>query len=335
VPVPWSVTTAGVWTYETGSYTVPPGIAYITFFGQIYQASGTTSARFDDGFIIVGTHYFHSDHLSTRLLTDSGGNTLGQQGHFPFGESWYARNTTTNWQFTSYQRDSESGNDYALARSYVNRLARFSSPDPAGLAAVDPSNPQSWNRYAYVMNNPLAFDDPTGLVCNGADQTMWDTLANGTGIFDQQDCTANGGTWSGGPGGSTGGDSGLGNGFLNGAGGGDPGNGFPGDPTPGCSPVFDSEDNASTNCPSGGSSGAGAIAGGSNQCLYVLANPCGRGGNSSGPANANPNSPKADPCEAEAQKADANAALAVQAAMIARQGLLSLDWGGPFQYHSC
>lgn len=37
------------------------------------------------------------------------------------------------------------------------------TPDPAGLAAVDPTNPQSWNRYAYVMNNPQAFVDPLGL----------------------------------------------------------------------------------------------------------------------------------------------------------------------------
>ena len=36
-------------------------------------------------------------------------------------------------------------------------------PDPAGLAAVDPSNPQSWNRYAYVLNNPLRLVDPQGL----------------------------------------------------------------------------------------------------------------------------------------------------------------------------
>jgi hypothetical protein len=42
----------------------------------------------------------------------------------------------------------------------------FPSPDPAGFAAVDPTNPQSWNRYAYVLNNPLAMVDPTGL-CGG------------------------------------------------------------------------------------------------------------------------------------------------------------------------
>ena len=42
---------------------------------------------------------------------------------------------------------------------------RWISPDPAGLSAVDPSNPQSWNRYAYVLNNPLSAIDLLGLDC--------------------------------------------------------------------------------------------------------------------------------------------------------------------------
>ena len=36
------------------------------------------------------------------------------------------------------------------------------TPDPAGLAAVDLSNPQSLNRYAYALNNPLKYIDPRG-----------------------------------------------------------------------------------------------------------------------------------------------------------------------------
>ncbi len=39
---------------------------------------------------------------------------------------------------------------------------RFLRPDP-GNAGADPTDPQTWNAYAYVRNNPLAFVDPSGM----------------------------------------------------------------------------------------------------------------------------------------------------------------------------
>ncbi len=85
---------------------------------------------------------------------------MGQQGHYPFGESWYASSTTTKWQFTSYERDSESTLDYAMFRYDNSRLGRFMTPDPI---AGSISNPQSLNRYAYVLNDPVNLVDPLGL----------------------------------------------------------------------------------------------------------------------------------------------------------------------------
>ncbi len=53
----------------------------------------------------------------------------------------------------------------ADARMMQQAQGRWVSPDPAGIGAVDMTNPQSWNRYAYVLNNPLSFVDPSGRSC--------------------------------------------------------------------------------------------------------------------------------------------------------------------------
>ena len=110
------------------------------------------------------TTYHHADHLSVRLTTDANGANPSGQGHFPFGEQWYpAGAPATKWQFTSYERDGgtgESGNDYAMMRYHVNRLGRFSSPDPL---AGTIGEPQSLNRYAYTLNDPANLIDPLGL----------------------------------------------------------------------------------------------------------------------------------------------------------------------------
>jgi RHS repeat-associated protein len=122
-----------------------------------------------------GTQYYHQDHLSNRMITDSNGNTVAQQGHFPYGEQWYPvppASPATKWEFTTYERDSESGNDYAQARYNVSRLGRFSSPDPVAGSTADP---QSLNRYSYVRNMPVILSDPSGLhPCNTVENRTLD-----------------------------------------------------------------------------------------------------------------------------------------------------------------
>jgi RHS repeat-associated protein len=65
-------------------------------------------------------------------------------------------------KFTGKERDAESGLDYFGARYFSGAQGRFSSPDPSNLS-VDFQVPQSWNRYAYTLNNPLAYVDTNGL----------------------------------------------------------------------------------------------------------------------------------------------------------------------------
>ncbi len=51
-----------------------------------------------------------------------------------------------------------------MFREHNYTQGRWVSPDPAGMGAAGPTNPQSWNRYAYVGNTPLSSIDADGLV---------------------------------------------------------------------------------------------------------------------------------------------------------------------------
>src|SRR5579875_256399 len=151
--------TSSGWTYQSNTYVMPAGAACASLYAQVYEPSSSTVLWVDDGFFSVGTHYYHQDQLSVRAITDVSGTKISDEGHFPFGEQWYANSAATKWFFTSYERDAESGNDYAMAREYVNRLGRFSALDPA---SADGDDPQSMNRYSYAENDPINNVDPSG-----------------------------------------------------------------------------------------------------------------------------------------------------------------------------
>jgi len=113
-------------------------------------------------------YYQHADWLgSMRLATSStqSQTPLWSGAYAPFGESY--SETPVNYQyhsFTGQNEDTVQGLDDFMFREYsVAQQGRWISPDPVGVAAVDPSNPQSWNRYAYVLNAPTFLVDPLGL----------------------------------------------------------------------------------------------------------------------------------------------------------------------------
>ena len=65
-------------------------------------------------------------------------------------------------QFTGKDRDTESGLDYVGARYRSGAQGRFTTVDPM-MASARATDPQTWNRYTYTLNNPLRFVDPNGL----------------------------------------------------------------------------------------------------------------------------------------------------------------------------
>ncbi|MBV9269268.1 MAG: hypothetical protein JO061_24070 [Acidobacteriaceae bacterium] len=160
----------------------------------VYDAAGQLAAEYSSaaaGTVLCTTCYLSTDYLgSTRLVTDASGNVISRHAFLPFGQeiagnqygrdnSWGAFNDGVNQRFTGKESDQESGFDYFGARYYGPALGRFTSPDeftggpvdvnspgevesPGPLPYADIRNPQSLNKYAYALNNPLKYVDPDG-----------------------------------------------------------------------------------------------------------------------------------------------------------------------------
>lgn len=121
-----------------------------------------------------GTSYLTSDHPgSTRVVTKQDGSVKARYDYLPFGEELgatvgqrttgmgYSAPDSTTRKFTQKERDTESGLDCFIARYYSSPQGRFTSTDPKvdERSAIDP---QRFNVYVYVRNNPLGLIDPDG-----------------------------------------------------------------------------------------------------------------------------------------------------------------------------
>jgi len=110
--------------------------------------------------------YFLTDHLGSVMATlDSAGGIISKQRYLPFGAPRTDINgpsaSPTDFGYTSQRKlDSGMGGimDYH-ARFYSPAINRFLQPD---ILIPNLSSPQSWNRYSYVLNDPIRFNDPTG-----------------------------------------------------------------------------------------------------------------------------------------------------------------------------
>ncbi|HEV3037800.1 MAG TPA: RHS repeat-associated core domain-containing protein [Candidatus Angelobacter sp.] len=141
----------------------------------------------------AGTQYLAKDALgSTRLITASDASVVARYDLMPFGElvpagfasrssiPGYGPLGSTRQLLTGKERDAETGLDFFEARYYASIQGRFTSPDdfkdggfvdpvtgqnaftPGPLAYADLGDPQTFNKYAYVRNNPTRYTDPNG-----------------------------------------------------------------------------------------------------------------------------------------------------------------------------
>ena len=112
--------------------------------------------------------YFHKDHLgSITTITNNLGAILEQNSYDAFGKRRNSNgsdatttiNSLTRRGFTGHEMLPEVNMIHMNGRVYEPSLGRFMSADPI---VQDPEFSQSFNRYSYVMNNPLSLTDPDG-----------------------------------------------------------------------------------------------------------------------------------------------------------------------------
>jgi RHS repeat-associated protein len=134
----------------------------------------------------VSLRYFHQDHLgSIAAITDENGALAEPRDSYDaWGKRRFANanddptgsiTSLTSRGFTGQEMLASVGLVHLNGRVYDPYIGRMTSADPM---VPDPLNGQTWNRYSYVGNNPLAFTDPTGYcflgLCN---------IFNGIGTF--------------------------------------------------------------------------------------------------------------------------------------------------------
>jgi RHS repeat-associated protein len=132
-----------------------------TNFNEYVYFGGQRIARRNSSAV----YYYVEDHLGTSREIVQAGQTLAcyDADFYPYGGEMTITDTCDSaYKFTGKERDTESGLDNFGARYNTSSLGRFMTPDPIFMTKHRLVDPQQWNLYAYVRNNPLNLTDPTG-----------------------------------------------------------------------------------------------------------------------------------------------------------------------------
>ncbi len=141
--------------------------------GNLTLTSKSKSVYFDGLPVYSGGVLVVRDSVNSVIARIGGasGKQAETAQYFPFGEE-YQPSADDREKFNSYVRDSATGLDYAQNRYYLTSIGRFLTPDPLDRSAR-PKHPETWNRYAFVCNDPINYSDPLGLDSNSSGKVVW------------------------------------------------------------------------------------------------------------------------------------------------------------------
>jgi len=140
--------------------TLPGGIVEHKY----YVADAVVTKRSNS---TLDTFYLHKDQQgSTTAITNANGDIVQQLMYDPWGKQFLVNNSILTYSSPATSKGytgHEMVNDFEVihmgGRTYNPTLGRFMQADPFIQA---PGNLQSYNRYAYVQNNPMSYTDPSG-----------------------------------------------------------------------------------------------------------------------------------------------------------------------------
>lgn len=161
---------------QPGSSTVTRYLGTVEFIERSGQPTETKRYIGNDlvltrrGTAPVERRYLFSDHLgSVDTITDENGNVVERLSFDAHGNrrapNWQALTPTmlsaiTTRGFTRHEHIDRQNLIHMNGRVYDPLTGRFLQPDPV---VQNTLNAQNWNRYSYVLNNPLSYTDPSGL----------------------------------------------------------------------------------------------------------------------------------------------------------------------------
>ncbi|MEM7206772.1 MAG: RHS repeat-associated core domain-containing protein [Pseudomonadota bacterium] len=140
------------------------GGSVVATHSQSISANSTTTYR---------QRYYHTDALgSVSAITNESGVVVDRYTYTvfgkrsrdalaPIGESSTLEDFYHTRGYTGHEELLESDLIHMNGRVYDAELGRFLSADPNVQA---PKSTQNYNRYSYVINNPLKYTDPSGYI---------------------------------------------------------------------------------------------------------------------------------------------------------------------------
>ncbi len=147
-------TVNGVTTYYVGQhYEVKSSVVTKYYFAGATRLAVRTGGTLS---------FLLGDHLgSSSVTTDANGAPTASALYKAFGETRYSLgNLNTDYHFTGQRDEVSLGIYWFQSRWYDGSLGRFTQPD--SIVPTGTQGTQAWDRYAFVNNNPVRYNDPTG-----------------------------------------------------------------------------------------------------------------------------------------------------------------------------